>query len=118
MVMRVASVNVGLSRPVWWRGQVISTGIFKQAVAGRIAVRWLNLGDSRPGNKLPRQVLSIAAGVHATIAGSAAGGTRRSVTRCLQAVLALCGSIALCQGGMSLPLLPPKMSHPLIPDGT
>jgi MOSC domain-containing protein YiiM len=32
---------------VRWRGQVISTGIFKQAVAGRIAVRWLNLDGDR-----------------------------------------------------------------------
>src|SRR5205823_3031813 len=37
------------------------------------------------GNKLPRHVLSIASGVRATIAGSAAGGTRRCVTWCLRA---------------------------------
>jgi MOSC domain-containing protein YiiM len=46
MVMVVASVNVGLPRSITWRGQHVSTSIFKQPVVGRVAVRRLNLdGD-------------------------------------------------------------------------
>lgn len=44
--MRLASVNVGLPREVKWRGMNITTGIFKQPVEGRVALRKLNLdGD-------------------------------------------------------------------------
>jgi len=46
--MKVISVNVGLPRDVTWQGQTVSTGIFKQAVDGRVAVRRLNLdGDGQ-----------------------------------------------------------------------
>jgi len=45
--MRILSVNVGLPRPVTWGGRAIITGIFKEPVAGRIAVRALNLDGDR-----------------------------------------------------------------------
>jgi len=47
MAMRVVSVNVGLPRTVEWRGKPVSTGIFKEPVAGRVAVRYLNLDGDR-----------------------------------------------------------------------
>lgn len=37
--MRVLSVNVGLPREVSWRGKPVVTGIYKQPVAGRVAIR-------------------------------------------------------------------------------
>ena len=45
--MKVISVNVGLPRDVIWPGQTVSTGIFKQAVDRRVAVRTLNLDGDR-----------------------------------------------------------------------
>jgi MOSC domain-containing protein YiiM len=46
--MRLLSVNVGRPRPVEWRGEVVPTGIFKQAVAGPCAVARTNLaGDGQ-----------------------------------------------------------------------
>src|SRR5689334_22967606 len=41
--MRVQSVNVGLPRQVLWQGRRVLTSIFKEPVAGRVAVRRLNL---------------------------------------------------------------------------
>ena len=37
--MRLVSVNVGRPREVAWKGQVVTTGIFKEPVAGRVALR-------------------------------------------------------------------------------
>ncbi len=45
--MRIVSVNVGLPRQATWRGRAITTGIFKEPVAGRVAVRALNLDGDR-----------------------------------------------------------------------
>ena len=45
--MQVISVNVGQPREVFWKGQTVTTGIFKEPVAGRIAVRRLNLDGDR-----------------------------------------------------------------------
>lgn len=46
--MRVLSVNVGRPRDVMWRGKVVRTSIFKDPVAGAVAVRTLNLdGDGQ-----------------------------------------------------------------------
>jgi MOSC domain-containing protein YiiM len=45
--MQVISVNVGQPREVVWKGQIVETGIFKEAVEGRIAVRRLNLEGDR-----------------------------------------------------------------------
>lgn len=43
--MKLISVCVGLPREVTWKGKQITTGIFKQPVAGRVMVRnfWSNL---------------------------------------------------------------------------
>jgi MOSC domain-containing protein YiiM len=46
-LMQVISVNVGQPREVVWRGQIVETGIFKEAVEGRIAVRRLNIEGDR-----------------------------------------------------------------------
>lgn len=45
--MRVVSVNVGLPRTVRWKGRDVTTGIFKEPVKGRIALRRLNLEGDR-----------------------------------------------------------------------
>jgi MOSC domain-containing protein YiiM len=45
--MKVISVNVGLPRQVNWHGQVVTTGIYKEPVSGRIALRKLNLDGDR-----------------------------------------------------------------------
>ena len=46
--MKIVSVNVGLPRPVSWRGRRIMTGIFKEPVDRRVRVRKLNLeGDGQ-----------------------------------------------------------------------
>lgn len=45
---RVLSVNVGIVREVAWRGGVVSTGIWKHAVEGRVAMRGVNfVGDDQ-----------------------------------------------------------------------
>ena len=46
--MRVVSVNVGLPRAMVWEGKIFESGIAKAPVAGRVAVRRLNLeGDAQ-----------------------------------------------------------------------
>ena len=45
--MKVVSVNVGLAREVLWHGHSVTTGIFKEPVAGRVALRELNLDGDR-----------------------------------------------------------------------
>jgi MOSC domain-containing protein YiiM len=45
--MRVHSVNVASPREVVWRGKPITTGIYKEPVAGRVPLRTLNLDDDR-----------------------------------------------------------------------
>jgi MOSC domain-containing protein YiiM len=45
--MRVVSVNVGLPREVQWHGINVTTGIFKNPVEGRVAMRTLNLDGDR-----------------------------------------------------------------------
>lgn len=45
--MKLVSVNTGLPRDVTWHGRIVTTGIFKQPVAGRIALRKLNLDGDR-----------------------------------------------------------------------
>jgi MOSC domain-containing protein YiiM len=45
--MRLVSVNVGLPREVLWKGRMVSTSIFKDPVAGRVAVHRLNLEGDR-----------------------------------------------------------------------
>jgi MOSC domain-containing protein YiiM len=43
----VLSVNVGLPREVLWRGKPVTTGIWKEPVAGRVPLRRLNLDGDR-----------------------------------------------------------------------
>src|ERR687888_98634 len=46
--MKILSVNVGLPRKVLFSGEVVTTGIFKEPVKGRIKLRRLNLdGDKQ-----------------------------------------------------------------------
>src|SRR5215831_740963 len=45
--MKVLSVNVGLPREVIFKGEVVTTGIFKKPVEGRIKLKWLNLDGDR-----------------------------------------------------------------------
>ena len=46
-VMKIISLNVGLPREVSWHGRTITTGIFKEPVAGRVMMRKLNLDGDR-----------------------------------------------------------------------
>ena len=45
--MKLISVNVGLPRVVMSHGDPVSTGIFKEPVAGRVMLRTLNLDSDR-----------------------------------------------------------------------
>lgn len=45
--MKIISINVGLPRLVQRNGEVVSTGIFKEPVAGRVMLRTLNLDGDR-----------------------------------------------------------------------
>jgi MOSC domain-containing protein YiiM len=45
--MKLVSVNTGLPREVTWHDMRVSTGIFKEPVAGRVALRKLNLDGDR-----------------------------------------------------------------------
>ena len=46
-MMKVISLNVGRPRLVVWRGQSVSTGIYKTPVKGRVMLRTLNLDGDR-----------------------------------------------------------------------
>jgi MOSC domain-containing protein YiiM len=45
--MKLISVNTGLPREVMWHGRSVTTGIFKEPVEGRVALRKLNLDGDR-----------------------------------------------------------------------
>jgi MOSC domain-containing protein YiiM len=46
--MKIISLNVGLPREVSWHGRIVTTGIFKEPVAGRVTMRKLDLdGDGQ-----------------------------------------------------------------------
>lgn len=45
--MKLVSVNTGLPREVMWHGRSVTTGIFKEPVLGRVALRKLNLDGDR-----------------------------------------------------------------------
>jgi MOSC domain-containing protein YiiM len=45
--MKLISLNTGLPREVVWHGRTVTTGIFKQPVPGRVALRKLNLDGDR-----------------------------------------------------------------------
>ncbi|MCB1759786.1 MAG: MOSC domain-containing protein [Gammaproteobacteria bacterium] len=51
--MKLLSVNVSLPQPVRYKGRVITTGIFKQPVTGRVALSTLNLaGDGQADRRV------------------------------------------------------------------
>jgi MOSC domain-containing protein YiiM len=45
--MRIVSLNVGMPREVMWHVRSVATGIFKEPVVGRVALRTLNLDGDR-----------------------------------------------------------------------
>jgi MOSC domain-containing protein YiiM len=45
--MKLVSLNTGLPREVKWHGRDVTTGIFKEPVEGRVALRTLNLDGDR-----------------------------------------------------------------------
>jgi MOSC domain-containing protein YiiM len=45
--MKIVSLNVGLPREVAWHGHVVTTGIFKEPVKGRVVLRKLDLDGDR-----------------------------------------------------------------------
>lgn len=45
--MRILSVNVGLPREIDWRGESVLTSIFKQPLAGPVAVKTMNIEGDR-----------------------------------------------------------------------
>jgi MOSC domain-containing protein YiiM len=45
--MKLISLNTGLPRDVAWHGRIVTTGIFKQPVEGRVALTTLNLAGDR-----------------------------------------------------------------------
>ena len=47
---RVVSINVGQPREIRWRGRRVTTCIFKEPVAGRVAVRRLHLEGDQQAN--------------------------------------------------------------------
>ena len=51
--MRVLSVNVGAVREVVWRDEIVTTAIWKHPVAGRVAIRGVNLdGDDQADRRV------------------------------------------------------------------
>ena len=61
MRMKLVSLNVGLPREVTWYGMNVSTGIFKQPVEGRVALRQLNLEGDRQAD------LTVHGGKHKAV---------------------------------------------------
>jgi MOSC domain-containing protein YiiM len=59
--MKLVSLNTGLPREVQWRGQIVSTGIYKEPVEGRVALRQLNLDGDRQAD------LSVHGGEHKAV---------------------------------------------------
>jgi MOSC domain-containing protein YiiM len=59
--MKVVSVNTGLPREVTWRGHVVTTGIYKQPVKGRVFLHRLNLDGDRQAD------LSVHGGEHKAV---------------------------------------------------
>jgi MOSC domain-containing protein YiiM len=59
--MKLVSLNVGLPRDITWHGRLITTGIFKQPVSGRISLRRLNLDGDRQAD------LTVHGGEHKAV---------------------------------------------------
>jgi MOSC domain-containing protein YiiM len=61
VTMKILSLNVGLPREVNWHNRVVSTGIFKHPVSGRLALRTLNLDGDKQAD------LTVHGGTHKAI---------------------------------------------------
>ena len=59
--MKLVSVNVGLPREVTWHGKIVTTGIYKQPVEGRVRLRKLNLDGDRQAD------LTVHGGEHKAV---------------------------------------------------
>ncbi len=59
--MKLVSVNTGMPREVKWHGRMVTTGIFKEPVKGRVALRRLNLDGDRQAD------LSVHGGEHKAV---------------------------------------------------
>jgi MOSC domain-containing protein YiiM len=59
--MKLISVNTGLPRNVTWHGRTVTTAIYKQPVAGRVALRKLNLDGDRQAD------LTVHGGEHKAV---------------------------------------------------
>jgi len=59
--MKIVSVNTGIPRDVSWHERIVTTAIFKEPVAGRVALRKLNLDGDRQAD------LTVHGGEHKAI---------------------------------------------------
>ena len=59
--MKLVCVSTGLPRNVLWHGRTVTTGIFKQPVEGRVALRKLNLEGDRQAD------LTVHGGKHKAV---------------------------------------------------
>jgi MOSC domain-containing protein YiiM len=59
--MKIISVNTGFPRDVTWHGRIVTTGIFKDPVKGRVALRTLNLDGDRQAD------LTVHGGAHKAV---------------------------------------------------
>ena len=59
--MKLVSVNTGLPWEVSWHGRMVTTGIFKEPVGGRVALRKLNLDGDRQAD------LTVHGGEHKAV---------------------------------------------------
>jgi MOSC domain-containing protein YiiM len=59
--MKLVSVNTGMPQEVSWHGRMVTTGIFKEPVAGRVALRKLNLDGDRQAD------LTVHGGEHKAV---------------------------------------------------
>ena len=59
--MQILSVNVGLPREVEIKGKRVTTGIYKEPIAGRVMARHLNLDGDRQAD------LSVHGGIHKAV---------------------------------------------------
>jgi MOSC domain-containing protein YiiM len=59
--MKLVSVNTGLPREVSWHGRIVTTAIFKEPVAGSLALRKLNLDGDRQAD------LAVHGGEHKAV---------------------------------------------------
>ena len=59
--MKLVSVNVGLPLEVTWHGKIVTTGIFKEPVEGRVRLRKLNLDGDRQAD------LTVHGGEHKAV---------------------------------------------------